>query len=348
MTTENKEQPALKEINKEETSSVPSSTDEISLIDLILILWRGKWIVGGCIILATIAGIFNAMMTPEVFSTTSIFVTKTGSKNNGNLSQLASLAGINFGNNSNIDPADYLDKVVEGKSFIGELLEKPWIINGDTTSLVKILKIEVDTLRFIFARERLTKKIDAIRNARIVMVQKDQRTGLSVLSTFGPDRNLVYELNVFILDYFSRYLRSSIKTQAHEKRSFIEKRISETKILLEASEDSLARFKASNLMTRSYQLMLVESRLARNVAINQEVYMQLQKQYELAKIEELDDQTLIQVIKDPEVALTRSKPKRKMIVLMYCLTGFFIGILGSISLQAGRTLVRKGRPRRQV
>jgi tyrosine-protein kinase Etk/Wzc len=63
--------------------------------------------------------------------------------------------------------------------------------------------------------------------------------------------------------------------------------------------------------------------------LNQEVYIQFQKQYELAKIQELDDQTLIQVVKNPEVPVRRSKPKRSLIVMVSLIGGAFVGIFGA-------------------
>lgn len=55
-----------------------ADSDEISLIDLILILWKGNYIIVACTILATVAGVIYALRAPEVFSSTSHFITKTG------------------------------------------------------------------------------------------------------------------------------------------------------------------------------------------------------------------------------------------------------------------------------
>ena len=72
-------------------------------------------------------------------------------------------------------------------------------------------------------------------------------------------------------------------------------------------------------------MKLEEGRLRRKVTLNQEIYIQFQKQYELTRIEELDDQALVQVVKSAEVPIVRSKPKRKMIVIIFFIFGLFSG-----------------------
>ena len=72
-------------------------------------------------------------------------------------------------------------------------------------------------------------------------------------------------------------------------------------------------------------MALEEGRLMRNVTLNQEIYIQFQKQYELTRIEELDDQALVQIVKNPEIPIVRSKPKRKVIVIFSFFIGMFSG-----------------------
>lgn len=315
------EPPGTKDAVREQPS------DEISLIDLILIIWRGKFIIAACTALATIAGIAYALLATEIFSTSTYFFTKTGNKSSGNLSQLASLAGISIGSGgATVDPSDYLDKVIQDKNFIATLFDRKWYFKGDTLPLEQIVEIEPDTTVSNWEHVYYMNKIEKIREGKVLSLKKDAKTGLLTLSSNASDPQLTYDLNVFTLDYISSYIRNSIKTQAKEKRVFIEKRIKESKRELEKAEDALAKFRGSNLMSRSPQAILEETRLARDAAMNQEIYIQFQKQYELARIEELDDQTLVQVVKGAEVPVLRSKPKRKQIGIISFIFGSFIGL----------------------
>jgi len=148
-------------------------------------------------------------------------------------------------------------------------------------------------------------------------------------------------LNLFTLNYISNYIRKSLKSQAKEKRVFIEERIKETKNELTKAENALAKFKERNLVSQAPKVMLEEGRLRRQVTLNQEIYIQFQKQYELTRIEELDDQALVQVVKNAEVPVLRTKPKRKIIVVILFIVGFITGNLTSILAHAILNLFHK-------
>jgi len=306
------------------------ASDEISLIDLVLILWKGKFIIAACTILVTIAGIIYALLAPEVFSTSTIFITKTGSKSSGGLGQLAALAGVSMGSTSNVDPSDYLDKVIQDKDFVATLFERKWFFKGDSLPLETILELEPDTTIPNWEYSWFMNKIDAVRKGNVLSLKKDMKTSLLTLSTNAPAPTLAFDLNDYTLSYLSGYIRNSIKSQAKEKRQFIEERIRESKRALEKAEDALAKFKGSNLMTRSPQAILEESRLTRDAVMNQEVYIQFQKQFELARIEELDDQTLVQVVKGAEVPVLKSEPRRVRIVIVAFVIGVLIGLINAI------------------
>lgn len=325
--------------NNTANTAVSSGTnsDEITIIDLIMILWKGKYILIACTFLTTVAGIIYALLATEMFSSYSLFITKTGKQSVGNLSQLASLAGVNIGNNSEVDPADYLDKVIQDKDFLAMLYEKKWLFKGDSLPLEQILKIKIDTTVQNWKYVHFMNKIEAVRKGKILTLKKDPKTSLLTLSSIATDPQLTFDLNVFTLNYLRNYIRNSIKSQAKEKRIFIEERIVESKSELENSEDALAKFRGRNSMTNSPQMMLEEARLARQVAMNQEIYIQFKKQYELAKIEELDDQPLIQVIRGADVPIERIKPKRTMIVIISFICGFFIGAALVVIIQSIHT-----------
>lgn len=311
---------------KQATVTEYSNSDEISLVDLILILWKGKYIIAACTVIAMVIGVIYALIATEIFSTKTIFILKTkGSGGGGNFSQLAAMAGINVLSNNNVDPSDYLDKIIQDREFISNLYERKWFFKGDSLPLEQIYEIEPDTTvpnsEYVFFME----KIETIRKEKVLTISKDPKTGILTLTSKAPDPQLAYDLNLFTINYISHYIRNSLKTQAKEKRVFIEERIKETKEELTKAENALAMFKERNLLSHAPKVALEEGRLMRNVTMNQEIYIQFQKQYELARIEEMDDQTLVQVLQNAEVPVLRSKPKRKQIVLVLATFGLSFG-----------------------
>ncbi|MDG5815532.1 Wzz/FepE/Etk N-terminal domain-containing protein [Chitinispirillales bacterium ANBcel5] len=312
-------------------STINSVSDEISLIDLILIIWKGKWIVVICTLLATAAGVIYALHAPDVFSTSAHFITKTGrSSGGGNLNQLASMAGISMGSGGSIDPSEYLDKVIQDYNFVASLYERKWPLGNDSLHLEQILEIEPDSTVGNWERVYQMQKIERVRRGRFITINRDVRTGILTLTTNASDPQLAYELNRYTLEYVSNYIRNSLQSQAREKREFIEERIKEVRNDLNRSENALVRFKERNLMSRSPQIQLEEARLQRQVTLNQEIYLQFQKQYEMVRIEELDDQTLVQVVRNPDVPVRRSRPRRTQLVIFSLIGGIFLGLIGTI------------------
>src|SRR5690554_906489 len=336
---------ATTRLNQNQMSVTDSSnSDEISLIDLILILWKGKYIIAACTVIATVLAVIYALTATEIFSTSTTFILKTkGSGGSGNLGQLAAMAGINMGSNNNLDPSDYLDKIIQDKEFIAKLYEKKWFFKGDSLPLEQIFELEPDTTVPNSEYAFFMKKINAVRNGGILSINKDEKTGILTLSAKASGPQLAYDLNLFTLNYISNYIRKSLKSQAKEKRVFIEERIKETKEELTKAENALAKFKERNLVSHAPKVALEEGRLMRNVTLNQEVYIQYQKQYELVRIEELDDQALVQVVKSAEVPIVKSKPNRKMIVIVTFITGIFLGFLFVFLNNLLKTLVSQNK-----
>ena len=157
-------------------------------------------------------------------------------------------------------------------------------------------------------------------------MSNDSKAGVLVLTTEFCYPELAFQVNNYLLQLINEYILNSLKGQAKEKRTFIEERISEISEDLKVSENRLARFKERNLDTDAPKVFLEEQRLLRQVTLNQELYIQLKKQYELARIEEKNDQPLIEILQRPEIPLWRSMPKRKLMVIIGTIVGAFIGV----------------------
>jgi uncharacterized protein involved in exopolysaccharide biosynthesis len=307
--------------------------DEITLVDLVLLLWKGKYVIIACTFLSLVAGILYVIFARPMYTTTAIFVTKTGGNSgSGTLSQLASLAGVNLQSGNAMDPSIYLADVILDQSFLSPMFTRRWYYKGDSLALEKILEVEPDTTAPNWRYAYEVAKIGAIRNDGLIALSRDERTNILTLEVNMPDPRLAYDVNRYTLDYIGYYIRNSIQTQAKEKRVFVEQRISENKRELEKDEVALADFRQRNIVTQSPQVALELARLTRDVTASQALYLQYQQQYELAKIEELDNQTLVQVVQNPEVPIRRSKPRTLLSLAVFALFGGFVGTCGVLGI----------------
>jgi uncharacterized protein involved in exopolysaccharide biosynthesis len=318
-----------------------NNESEITLVELILLFWKGKHIIAAVTTFVTILSVVYVLfIATEIFSSTSHFILKTGKSGTpGGLSQLAVLAGMPIGSSGgNVDPSDYLDIVIQDGNFMAVLFERKWFFNGDSLTLDEIFEVEPDTTVANWQHVHQMRKYNTIRNGNIITVRKDAKIGTLKLTTNTINPQLAYDLNKHTLDYISGFIRNTIQSQAKEKRVFIENRLLEVTRDLEQSEIALARHKERNIVTVSPHVSLETARLTRRVTINTELYIQLMKQLEAAKVEELDDMTLVQILKYPEVPYRRSKPERTKFVLAAFAGGLFIGCLTVLAKQQFKRL----------
>ena len=75
-------------------------------------------------------------------------------------------------------------------------------------------------------------------------------------------------------------------------------------------------------------------RLLRDVKYQETVYELLAKQFELAKIDEAKESTVVQVLDKAIEPDRKSKPKRSIIVVLAALTAFFLGVIGAFVIEA--------------
>ena len=98
---------------------------------------------------------------------------------------------------------------------------------------------------------------------------------------------------------------------------------------LTESEDALKVFRERNRsIVGSPQLQLEIERLMREVEIQTQVYITLQQQYELARINEVKETPSVVILDEGKPAVGKDKPKRKLIVIIAMLLGgmFALGV----------------------
>jgi hypothetical protein len=132
------------------------------------------------------------------------------------------------------------------------------------------------------------------------------------------------EVTLAELEALNRFYKSQT---VNEKTSFIANRIASVENDLKSSETSLKEFNERNRQISSPALELEQGRLARDVEIQKGIYLTLKQQYELAKIEEVQEASIVQVLDKPQVPLGPTNKNLKRSVLLAGILGIGLGIL---------------------
>ena len=217
---------------------------------------------------------------------------------------LGNLAGIDEGGLS-FSIAEYL----ESDRFLDHIVKKSFLINGKNISLVEywgiyyndyftinpisLLKkinrnimfpeiLMEDDRKLAFAKEVLKGKISLSEN---------RRSGLNtVIITVKKYPDLSNQINNEVYHAVLEYINQINNIKAQEKIEFIEKRLNEVRTNLNHSEDKMLEFMTENQnFESSPTLSLEKNRIQREIISNNQIYLSLLDQYEIAKIDEKDN-----------------------------------------------------------
>jgi uncharacterized protein involved in exopolysaccharide biosynthesis len=199
-------------------------------------------------------------------------------------------------------------------------------VGGDSLPLAKIWKLKgIDTSYRAFRAQ-----IGWLQKYDYIKVKKDSKTGVISLETRFEKPDLAYEVNLYIMDELNDYLLSQTRSQESENRKFIEKRLAEVSEELRNTEDALLNFNIRNKSISSPELVLQSARLRRAVEINQEIYLQLKKELEMAKINERKETPVVEVIARPEFPLGPEPRLGTKYYLAVSLGGALLGVFMAV------------------
>ena len=135
----------------------------------------------------------------------------------------------------------------------------------------------------------------------------------------------------FIGSEIQIYIQKQNSAQAAKEKLFISDRLVVVKSELEDLEDNLKNFKERNRgYEASAELFMKFSQKLREVEAKQQVYVTLQQQLELARINEVKQTPIINILDEAKPPVNKSRPSRAIIVLLSMFAGFIFSLSISI------------------
>jgi uncharacterized protein involved in exopolysaccharide biosynthesis len=127
------------------------------------------------------------------------------------------------------------------------------------------------------------------------------------------------------LDY---YVRTKRKSFASEQRFYLEKRVMQVQDSLTKAENKLKDFREQNRMIiQSPILLLVQGRLMRQVEILQTVFIEITKQLEIAKIDEIKDAPIVNLKEEAQDPIKKAGPKKLISLIIILFFSFGLSII---------------------
>lgn len=312
---------------------------EIDLLEVLRVLRRRLPLLAVMTLLGGLAAGLYLLQADPRYVTTSKFILKTDGGRASEVSSLMALAGINRSAAPTSNPSDYIQDIVFDEAFLFKLLDQDWPSREGKVRLERLLgaKQPQGSGETLYAfRKGLAAAL--VVKKRIV-IEKDKLNGLLALSTAFEDPKTAVAVNRKVTDLISEYTLTRFLTEAKERRRFIEERLVGAEKELSQAENALKDFQSRNLNASSPSIQISLGRLLRDLKIREEVYLELNKQLELAKIDEQKTNPMLEIISEPPMPVYPAWPNRNLLLLGGLFLGLLAGTLAAVVLEARRRLL---------
>ncbi len=238
------------------------------------------------------------------------------------LSNVANLLGASPGGYEKLYPT-----ILTSEMVLRDVIYRPRRIEGfsDSVDLVGFWRIKESTPLEEYERalKRLRRDLD---------ISIDNKTNIVTVSLATTDAALSAQIVKEIVIGTDAFLRYQHRSYASEQGRWIDSRLSQVQADLRSAEDSLRTFRQINRAIASPALLLAESRLARQVDLNSALFLELSRQRELTKIDEIKNVPVLNVLDSARVAAIHDSPDRVLIAVV----SFILAFLGGLAFVAVR------------
>ena len=303
--------------------------DEIDLLDLWNVLWRGKWLIAVVVTVAVlVAGYMAFFYLPVTYKSEAVLLeTKQDNSALGGLSGLignlpipVTLPGNQTSIISFLESRTLKERLITKFNLLPILYKdiwdqnsKKWLVDepGREPTLIKALQSEVLDYRF--------------------QVNTDKETGLVTISWVDESAKFSKEMLDRVIEELNFFLDNEYISSARKEREFVEKQLTIATKDLEYWERQVP----------TEQVTL--ARITREHLAAQTVYAELRKQLELAKISEAKENISFKVLDVPFVPEYPFKPKKILIMAISVVGSFFFAVFLVFFLQFVKNLKARER-----
>lgn len=256
--------------------------------------------------------LYLLFLTKPYFQSTVTILPEYGSKSNmlSQLSGLASLAGVKVGDSA---PTELYQNIITSETVLQEVVYSKYKTNqhSDSVNLITYFEIEgKDDNTELRRRKEFLHLYEALLQSRIA-TNVDRMTKILNVTVTMPEAQLSADVANNLVKSLDLYIRTQRKSYATEQSYYIEKRTQQVKDSLNIAENKLKNFREQNRITsQSPNLLLEQGRLLRNIEILQTVFIELTKQLEIAKIDQIKDAPVLNVKEYAKNPVKKAGPRR--------------------------------------
>ncbi|QIP12019.1 lipopolysaccharide biosynthesis protein [Spirosoma aureum] len=330
---------------------------EIRLSNIVRFLKRNRWRILVFTLVGFVLGLVYAFSIENQYSAQVRVLPEMESKGGGlnGLGSLAGLAGIDIGGVAGggmdaIRPDIYPD-VLHSVPFALYLLKQPvysQLLTKETTlesflkeksgrTLISNLfgsKANEDTSPVLDPNHRSkTLEITKFQEVLVRQVHKsvsatfDKKTGLITVSSTLPDPVVAATVARLSLEYLTNYITSYRTEKARNQVRFLTHQVEDTKKRYQVAEYALSNYRDKNRGLFLNTAKIEEQKLQSDFLLAQNVYGDLSKQLEQAKIKVEEQSPVFKILEPAQIPLKKSGPNRILTILSFVVLGSVFGTI---------------------
>jgi uncharacterized protein involved in exopolysaccharide biosynthesis len=275
------------------------------------------------------------LVLPPVYRARASFVTNGGSSlrlpgslGGAGASALAGMAA-SFGVGPNSDPSEspaFYDELLHSRELLTRLLlsrfpdprtDSP----ADSATLLALLEIRnKDPRRQLeIGVKQMTKSLTSTYDTKTNLVELSVDTEWPELSAQAANRTM---------ELLADFNQEQRLFRARAKRVFVEQRVAEAQQELASTEGRLRAFYDQNRQWRtSPNLMFEEGRLRRQVDVASDLYLTLRREFETARIAEVNDAPQITIVDSAISPRKKQWPRYGVTLVVASVIGVLLGLL---------------------
>jgi len=161
----------------------------------------------------------------------------------------------------------------------------------------------------------------------MIIVQKNRLSPIVSMHVEAFEPGLARDIAVEVIAESGKILLDLKTKKVREKRIFIEARIEEVFNALQEAEKAEEQFRLENKnINQSPTLTMKIKRLSREVVLQNSLYVSLKSQFENAKIEEVQEAAMIQVIDGPLKPIRLTSPRIAISLILALFFGLSLAV----------------------
>ncbi len=323
------------DLNDEKSKPKIIDNNTIDFSVLFMVLYRRKNYIITTLLLTMILGLGTSFLFTNYYSSEISLYPAKKDLTQG-VSQFQSIIanlGVNAPKN---DQNFHIPDVVKSKLIAKKIILNSWAMeDGKNSNLINLWSLNkknwfgfkdsqpADSAYFIdIAIKKLNKHID---------VNEDKSTGLIRIAATFKDPLISANIANYIVQEVQSYIQKENSAQSKKEKIFISDRLIIVKNELEEAEIKLKDFKERN---RGYEdspeLFMVFSKFFREAEAKKEVYVMLQQQLELARIDEVKKSPILHILDKAVPPTRKSSPRRLFFMFLFSFIGFLYSSFRSI------------------